>query len=734
MTTGQSRLIETDAFPFDFLSQLAERESWRKEIYRPIYHLHKWWATRLGSIFRGMLLGSLLPADADLKLAFYEQHAFTAVTVFDPFMGSGTTIGEAHKLGCSALGRDINPVAAEGVRIVLGKLDPHLIHEEFRKLEATAGRRIRELYQTVDPAGTPCEVLYYFWVKQVACPACETPVDLFGSRIIGRNAFPDRKPEVRILCPDCGAIFTGTNGETAVSCPSCECRFDPSKGNAHGTKASCAACGNSFTILSSVRKTGGPPEHRLIGKLVLKATGEKEYLPATDIDREEYAKCGKRLTRELADGTIVLPSLRLQDGHNTRQAINYGYRLWRDFFNDRQLLALAWLHTAIDSIADTATREVLLTLFSSTLEFNNLFASYKGEGTGAVRHMFAHHILKPERMPIEANVWGTPKSSGAFSGLYRTRLLRAIEYRRKPGEIIQPGQGSGRRSPKGTVQCSEPFRGEVPTAWPPPSPLPARSISLSCGSSDKTDLSAKSVDIIVTDPPFFDNVHYSELADFFFAWQSLRPHGLLRGYRTTRCEKEVQDKRADQFTLKLGAVFSECHRILKDAGLLVFTYHHSRPDGWSALAAAVVNAEFSIVNAHPVKAEMSVATPKSQAKEPIQLDVILVCRKREGDRRTPIKGPAALTRAFDKAVAKAARLYGNGFRLSRNDRRVILYSQFLAELGPIAKAEETVLRLGDQQANLDAALDEPNFCQPINIDRSLTSDPQSQFTQRMLFE
>jgi putative DNA methylase len=54
-------------------------------------------------------------------------------------------------------------------------------------------------------------------------------------------------------------------------------------------------------------------------------------------------------------------------------------------------------------------REALLVLFSGVLEFSTLFASYKGEGTGAVRHMFSHHVLKPERMPIEANVWGTSK-------------------------------------------------------------------------------------------------------------------------------------------------------------------------------------------------------------------------------------------------------------------------------------------------------------------------------------
>ena len=66
------RLIETDRFPFEFVSTLANRESWRKEIHRPIYHLHKWWAKRLGSVFRGLALGSLLGEDNDLADAFYQ--------------------------------------------------------------------------------------------------------------------------------------------------------------------------------------------------------------------------------------------------------------------------------------------------------------------------------------------------------------------------------------------------------------------------------------------------------------------------------------------------------------------------------------------------------------------------------------------------------------------------------------------------------------------------------------
>jgi len=83
------RLIESDAFPFEFLSQLAERESWRKEVHRPICHVHKWWAKRLGSVFRGILLGAKLPEDHDLAKEFSQTQQFANVTVFDPFMGSG---------------------------------------------------------------------------------------------------------------------------------------------------------------------------------------------------------------------------------------------------------------------------------------------------------------------------------------------------------------------------------------------------------------------------------------------------------------------------------------------------------------------------------------------------------------------------------------------------------------------------------------------------------------------
>jgi putative DNA methylase len=179
----ERRLIESDAFPIEFVSQLAEMESWRKEVYRPIYHIHKWWAKRLGSVFRGILLASALPDSENLVEAFYRQHDFAGLTVFDPFMGSGTTIGEAHKLGFMALGRDINPVACESVRVSLGPLDHNALMKSLGQLSAGVGERIRALYQTADAEGHICDALYFFWVKTLPCPACSTNVDLFPTYI-----------------------------------------------------------------------------------------------------------------------------------------------------------------------------------------------------------------------------------------------------------------------------------------------------------------------------------------------------------------------------------------------------------------------------------------------------------------------------------------------------------------------------------------------------------------------
>lgn len=672
------RLIETDEFLFEFISELAKRESWRKEVHRPVYHVHKWWAKRLGSVFRGILIGCVTKEGSDLIAEFYQKHSFTDYSVLDPFMGSGTTVGEAHKLGFTALGRDINPVAVEAVRVALGPMNRASLEKAFLDLSEGVGREIRSLYRSKDSSGRDCDVLYFFWVMEAKCPYCKEHTDLFPSWVIARNAYPNRKPEVQVLCPACGDVFPSLHGQQLVECRSCQHQFNIQRGTTIGANACCKSCTQEFKILEVVN--GRRPSFRLCAKLVLTEEGKKEYLLATEEDRKAYAACSKRLREELDAKAIVLPALELKDGYNTRQAMRYGFLSWCDFFNDRQLLALGLLQKEIAVITDPAARNALLILFSGVLEFNNMFASYKGEGTGAVRHMFSHHILRPERTPIEANVWGTPKSSGSFSTLFRSRLLRMVEYSQVPTEV------NGVKSLKG-LTCSERFSGRVESVWPHSGKFEPRGIYLSCGDSADTGLPDSTIDLVVTDPPFFDNVHYSELADFFYSWQQL-----LNGSKsmTTRSLSEVQDTTSDKFSQKLERVFRECYRVLKDDGLLVFTYHHSRDEGWEALAQALYGAGFCVTNSHPVKSEMSVAAPKSQAKEPIQIDIILVCRKAEQSHT-----PFTFDEAMKSAKEKIRRMRTSGFILSRNDIKVVFFGQLLSTLKSPTNTTEVVRRFSN---------------------------------------
>lgn len=698
------RAIECDDFPFEQLSRIAERESWRKEIYRPIYHVHKWWAQRLGSVFRGILLGALAPQGTDVLALFHSQARFPNAVVFDPFMGSGTTLGEVLKLGGRAIGRDINPVSLLQVRTALTLGDSAELERMYLEIEADVADAISDYYTTRLRDGTLCRVLYYFWVMQAPCPCCRRSVDLFSRYVFARHAYPRRNPTVQVVCPQCGAVSPKDYRVRDTSCSTCGHRFDASSGPVRGKVATCPTCLHEFVIGETIRKTGSPPSYRMYAKLVLTPDGEKEYHAATDYDHALYDKA----VGELAESPHAIPLGSIEPGHNTNQVLNYGFRSWNEMFNARQLLLISKLATRIKQVRDPSMQDAFTCLLSGVLEFNNMFASYKGEGTGAVRHMFYHHILKPERTPLEANIWGTPKSSGAFSTLFRSRLLRAQEYARDPFELalVPDDDGGSQRQSMKLGGINEPLVG-LASAASYEQFATGRRLYLSCGDSASTDMPDECVDLIVTDPPFFDNVHYSELADFFYVWQQVILEG-SPGYLadTTRSPAEVQNGDATVFADRLTRVFEECFRVLRGSGLLVFTYHHSRWEGWRSVLKAVRAAGFRIEACQPVKAEMSVATPKRQAADPINFDVIVVCRKNHseiGVANSP--GPLPLARSLERAEAQIARLSSADWELSRNDIGVVVMAQVAAELSRLPEDGGHDLEIDQIEGSLVSAID-----------------------------
>jgi len=698
-------------FPFLEISQIAKQESWRKEINRPIYHMHKWWAIRLGSVFRGILLGVLLDENQNIMDYYYRKNNFDNKIIFDPFMGSGTTLGEAAKLGAKAVGCDINPISTYIVNQAFVNIPESELNEYYSIIERNVKKKIQTFYLTYDPlTGELIPVLYYFWVKIIECPNGES-VPLFSNYVFSKNAYPQKKPLAQIICPECWSIFQDRYDSTQTICPFCRKNFNPQTGQAIGKEIYCSD-GTKYKIKELVNNRNKPLDHRMYAIMALRKNGDKIYIKPGNFDFELYEKSKRELKLNYE---ALIPSLEIRPGHNTDQARGYNYRYWKDFFNARQLLCLCMLLDSIMQIENTLTRDQFLCLFSSTLEFNNLFCSFKGEGTGAVRHLFSNHILKPERTPVENSIWGTDKSSGTFSTLYRSRLLRAKSYLNKPFEIHFEKDIFGNITGVNKIVASTPIHLTKANSW---NDLITNnnSIFILNDDSSSTDIPDKSIDAIITDPPYFDFINYSELSDFFYAWLAPVLNKDLKYFRNTFSSHnaEVQHNNPRIFYRLLANVFFECYRSLKDDGILVFTFHHSKPEGWAAIYQSIILSGFRLIASYPVHAELTASSPKYAANSPISIDALLICKK------DIMPNDYTHKKNYYSALDYIKTFSENGFILSRNDIIVIKSSMLLVQLnGQKLSYDETFEYLVtgiDDEFSLDEIKNKPTSVNlPIEI-------------------
>ncbi|MCW3094770.1 MAG: adenine-specific methylase [Chthonomonadaceae bacterium] len=137
-------------FDAAFTASLALREKQIQQSYRPVIGVHKWFARRPGTLFRNLLLAEFNGTEAPGQ-AFYRSHGFQGV-IADPFMGGGTPLIEANRLGFHVVGADINPMAYWIVRQEIGQLSADALAELSRE-RAARGRRAFEVVACIDGRG-----------------------------------------------------------------------------------------------------------------------------------------------------------------------------------------------------------------------------------------------------------------------------------------------------------------------------------------------------------------------------------------------------------------------------------------------------------------------------------------------------------------------------------------------------------------------------------------------------
>ncbi len=242
-------------YSIQFVAKLALREKQIQQNYRPIIAVHKWFARRPGTLFRGLLLSEF--GGKPVEESYYRANGFEGITIADPFMGGGTPLLEANRLGCNVIGTDINPMAAWIVREEIYALDLKAYANMSERLLDHLSREIGHFYKTRCPitGRKDANVKYFLWVKTGVCQKCLEKFDLFPGYVLAENA---RHTSHVLVCPACGDL----NEVDDPHHPGfCRCSAALMKeGPVRRNKCACPHCGH---INSAPFHGEGSPSHRL---------------------------------------------------------------------------------------------------------------------------------------------------------------------------------------------------------------------------------------------------------------------------------------------------------------------------------------------------------------------------------------------------------------------------------------------------------------------------------------
>ncbi|MFX1536971.1 MAG: DNA methyltransferase, partial [Promethearchaeota archaeon] len=645
-------MVIEDNFPVKAASFLASLEAHNRLAYRPIYSVHKYWARRVGGIFRLMALATFLPVHESkdiLKLkakgiedatAYFQSHDFSSKIVLDPFMGGGTTLIELLRFNAKVIGYDSNPIAWWTARASIIDFDEELLREAFNNIAKAAREKIKVLYQTSCPyCGQSAEVICYLWVREAPCGKCGQKIKLFKHYFLRKGKKRVKQQRERsewqyspiVFCPDCYSCFSPKELSSQLICPDCSRVFNPKtapfrKGSFY---CSCGAVNNLVKVYQRLRTR--PKAHMYSIEYYCEHCKEKGYRPVTQADQDLYNKAKELFDEAAKEKTLLIPNQAIPNGYNTRQILNYNFRYWKQLFNKRQLYCLSLLLQELLKISDKNTREHLLTVFSSALEYHTTLAEYIVRQTmSGAGHVFSHHAYSMTPIPMENNVWGAKYGTGTFRRFFE-KSLKAKKYCKAPFERYVDSKGKKRIK----FIEQEKILGKFAANFEELVSTDKNVLIKNTFAQSLIDIPDKSIDAVITDPPYLDNVMYSELSDFFYVWLKI---GLEDHYQEFKSEfvpreREIIQNRVQQkdkafFLQELSQVFKECHRVLKDDATLMFTYHHKNPQAWSIILQALQNADFYVSCFFPVLSEPGF-NPHIKGKKAIEYDAILICRKRE---------------------------------------------------------------------------------------------------------
>ena len=672
---ARTRLLIEDWFPAAAVGVSCSRERSTGQ-QPPTSRLHVWFARRPLTASRATVLGSLLPATFDRStferlLGFYasgdkiknnEQliinarkagariknphgiRAFKAgfedcdaqaaqeaaktifgetVSVIDTFSGGGSIPLESSRMGFSTFANELNPVPCTVLEatVVLPFKDEvvegdrrrreMLAHKWGKLLSSRFRKRMEIFYPVTRKDGRP--PLCYVFARTIPCPVT--------------GHYTPLVPDWLLLVSGSYYAFPSANldGTWSVEIRRLKKGEQPpvptfKKGN--GRSLFCPDPITSDYVKSMAER--GQMKHQMYAVVYRTSEGLEFEPPAPEqFSAEISASAQLSLIRQQWETDSVIPVENIPAGQETCRLFKLGISKWTQMFTDRQLLAAGTLVEELRAIerevsiaeGDLLGRDVVLLLALCIDKFINhncnfsRFETNRGVIKGKMdRHDYAFKMTFAEMAPCQPGSgldWAMDNVLDAYLEICRLPRARAAA----PVCLI-----------KGTA-------------------------------TNLANISDKSMAAVVVDPPYSDNVQYSEMADFFYVWLKRMLGGrnpewfssylcdhseeavvnIHRHVRANEAGKVAARKRANVFYEEMMArAFSEAHRVLHDDGALTVMFTHKKQDAWEALFSSIIKAGFTITATWPVKTESEHSLHQAK-KNAAQSTVMLVCRKRESE-------------------------------------------------------------------------------------------------------
>jgi adenine-specific DNA methylase len=445
------------------------------------------------------------------------------------------------------------------------------------------------------------------------------------------------------------------------------------------------------------------------GGRFFKAPTEDDIARLVSAERE-WSRSSREELKDWWPKSAIAPS---HMTHERQPLPDHGFFDWWQMFNPRQLLVHATFLKSISTDERYATdvRLQVLGAFQQYLRNQNMFCFWDKDYDKIVP-MLSNPNFHPKMNVVENCVFGE-LGRGNWESAKET-VLDGLCYLRQTFDVALGPTGESTK-----VEC-----GDL---------VDTTNSEVLCGSSTQLPHNPGHFDLVVTDPPFGNNLYYADISEFFYAWlrvsaqwffaegsaerhyfaPNTTPHAveavsnpfehpddrqaherelLVREgtlaeirQRTGNNDLEVGDKNllhrkepaSEYYCTILTQCWQEAHRVLKPAGTLAFTFHHSEDEPWVDVLQSLFDAGFVLVATYPIRADETKGESAAFGAKRIEYDIIHVCRKRLTAPQ-PVSWAKMRRWVRDEATRLKTLLeHSHGQSLSDADLRVILRGKAL---------------------------------------------------------